>query len=80
MTPSRRISDEAEFPTLIEKGALQKGVMVLADKGYTSKANREYLAGHGLKDGIMRKATKGKPLGDKDKEFNRQISQYRNKH
>ena len=68
-----------EFPTLIEKGALQKGVMVLADKGYTSKAKREYLTGHGLKDGIMRKATKGKPLGDKDKEFNRQISQYRNK-
>ena len=45
----------------------------------SSKANREHLAGHGLKDGIMRKATKGKPLSDKDKEFNRQISQYRNK-
>ncbi len=53
--------------------------MVLADKGYTSKANRERLTGHGLKDGIMRKAIKGKPLSDKDKEFNRQISQYRNK-
>ena len=78
-TTSANVSDTTEFPTLIEKGALQKGVMVLADKGYTSKANREHLAGYGLKDGIMRKATKGKPLGDKDKEFNRQISQYRNK-
>ncbi len=47
--------------------------MVLADKGYTSKAKREHLTGHGLKDGIMRKATRGKPLSDKDKEFNRQI-------
>ncbi|WP_371440875.1 transposase, partial [Porphyromonas sp. HMSC077F02] len=72
-TTSANVSDTTEFPTLIEKGSLQKGVMVLADKGYTSKANREHLAGHGLKDGIMRKATKGKPLGDKDKEFNRQI-------
>lgn len=78
-TTSANVSDTTEFPTLIEKGALQKGVMVLADKGYTSKANREHLACHGLKDGIMRKATKGKPLGDKDKEFNRQLSQYRNK-
>ena len=78
-TKSANVSDTTEFPTLIEKGTLQKGVMVLADKWYTSKANREYLAGHGLKVGIMRKATKGKPLSDKDKEFNRQVSQYRNK-
>lgn len=49
--------------------------MVLADKGYTSKANREHIVGHGLKDGTVRKATKGKPL--EDKESNRQISQYR---
>ena len=50
-TTSANISDTTEFPTLIEKGALQKGVMVLADKGYTSKANREHLAGHGSKMG-----------------------------
>ena len=51
--------------------------MVLADKGYPSKANREHIAGHGLKGGIVRKSTKGKPL--EDEESNRQISQYRNK-
>lgn len=78
-TTSANVSEATEFPTLIEKGALQKGVTVLADKGYTSKSNREHPAGHGLKDGIMRKATKGKPLRDKDKEFNRRISRYRNK-
>ena len=47
-TKSANVSDTTEFPTLIEKGTLQKGVMVLADKGYTYKANREYLAGHVL--------------------------------
>ena len=47
-TKSANVSDTTEFSTLIEKGTLQKGVMVLADKGYTSKANREYLTGHEL--------------------------------
>ena len=67
-TTSANVSDTTEFQNLIEKGDLQKGVMVLADKGYTSKSNREHLANHGLKDGIMIKATKGKPLSDEDKE------------
>lgn len=35
---------------------------VYADRGYHSKALREYLQSHGLGDGVMRRSQRGKPL------------------
>lgn len=49
------------------------GTRVLADKGYHSKANRLMLKQQGLKDGIMYKAVRGKPLTSKQKQANRLI-------
>lgn len=48
-----------------------------ADKGYSSKDNRELLKDHGIKDGIMHKASKGKPLSKRQKIMNNLISKKR---
>ena len=53
-----------------------KAQRVLADKAYASKANREQLRGK-HRDGIMRKAARGRPLRASEKRFNRLISKRR---
>ena len=56
---------------------LDEGTRVLADKGYTSKKNRSYLHEAQLKDGIMHKAYKNKPLRAGQRRMNREIKKYR---
>lgn len=50
---------------------------VYADKGYASEVNRAFLKSKGVKDGIMRKAARGKPLTERQKAQNRLISKVR---
>lgn len=52
---------------------LPKGVELLADKGYASKANRTALDARGIKDGIMHKAVRGRPLTETERFRNHQI-------
>lgn len=59
---------------IIEKS---KAKSVLADKAYSSKANRTMLKSKGKVDGIMHKAQKNKPLSPMQKYINRQISKCR---
>ena len=56
---------------------IQPDTTVYADKGYDSKANREHLQRKQLSDGIMRKAHRGKPLTDEEKQRNTQLSTIR---
>ncbi|MCZ7677039.1 MAG: IS5 family transposase [Roseovarius sp.] len=56
-TPANR-AESPEFATMIEGARARR---VLADKAYASKANRAALRGHD-RDGIMRKAVRGRPL------------------
>ena len=66
-------AESPEFGAMI-KGA--KAQRVLADKAYASKANRAALQGK-HRDGIMRKAVRGRPLRASEKRFNRLISKRR---
>lgn len=50
---------------------------VYADKGYASESNRESLKSKGFKDGIMRKASRNKPLTSWEKLRNKLISKVR---
>ena len=71
-TPANR-AESPEFGHMIEGASAQR---VLADKAYASKANRERLRGlH--RDGIMRKAARGRPLRASEKRFNKLISKRR---
>ena len=71
-TPANR-AESPEFGHMIEGTTPQR---VLADKAYASKANRERLRGH-HRDGIMRKAARGRPLRASERRFNRLISKRR---
>ena len=62
-----------QFETMIEGANAQR---ILADKAYASKANRASLQGR-YRDGIMRKAARGRPLRASEKRFNRLISKRR---
>jgi len=50
---------------------------VYADKGYASAKNREYLKSRGIKDGILSKAARGKPLTHWEKVRNKLLSKVR---
>lgn len=52
----------------------QKPKRLYADKGYASEENREILKSRGIKDGIMHKARRNKPLTTRQKLKNKLIS------
>jgi transposase, IS5 family len=56
----------------------KRGVQnVLADKAYASKKNREYLKTRRIRDSILRKAARNRPLTEKDIRHNKKLSQRR---
>ncbi len=72
VTPAN-VAESPEFGTMTEGAKAQR---VLADKAYASRANRDRLMGK-HRDGIVRKATRGRPLRASEKRFNRLISKCR---
>ena len=55
----------------------QRFQKVFADKGYHSRANREFLSLNDFEDGIMRKGTKTAKLTEREKERNKEIGKFR---
>ena len=77
ITTPANCSDTVMLPDLIERAELPEGISVLADKGYCSKKNSHCLTSHGLIDGIMHKASRGKKLTDTERSLNKIISKTR---
>jgi IS5 family transposase len=75
-TPANE-SDIVHLEDVVAKAGIEKGSRVRADKGYSSAGNRQYLKSNGLKDGIMYKAVKNKPLTNHQVRFNKIVSQVR---
>ncbi len=75
-TPANE-SDIVHLEDVIKRAGLEKSSRVRADKGYCSESNRKYLKSEGLKDGIMHKAVKNKPLNSHQLRFNKIVSQVR---
>ena len=76
VTPANR-SDMKELEKILTEIPSEIGGSCLADKGYTSQANREIVVSYGFEDGIMSKAVRGKPLSSKEQERNKSISSIR---
>lgn len=76
VTPANR-SDTGEFERLVLEADVPPKSYIFADKGYTSKANRETLVGLRFKDGIMHKAARNRPLTDLERLDNRLVSKVR---
>jgi len=72
VTPANA-AESPQFAHMIEGVSAQR---VLADKAYASKANRAALKGK-HRDGIMRKAARGRPLRQSEKRYNKLISKRR---
>ena len=62
---------------VIKKASLEKGAVILADKGYCSTRNREAIINSGYILGIMYRAHKRKPLSILKKQINSMISSIR---
>jgi IS5 family transposase len=75
-TPANE-SDIVHLEDVIKRAGIEKGSRVRADKGYSSASNRNYLKSNELKDGIMQKALKNKPLSNHQIKFNKIVSQTR---
>jgi len=76
-THSANDSEMTHFKENIKQANNQKGVRVLYDKGVSSQANRAALKAQKLRDGIMRKKPKGKPMSHWSKLRNKAISKRR---
>lgn len=72
-------ADITELEKLVSESCLPEDSIVLADKGYASEKNRAVLVNKKLKDGIMYKAARNKPLTAAKRIINRLISSVRYK-
>ena len=72
-------SDTTELERVIDELGLPEGSYVFADKGYASARNRDILIQRNLRDGIMYKAARNRPLTPTQRIINRLISSVRYK-
>lgn len=77
-TPANE-SDIRNLESALNTIAITEGTPVYADKGYKSEENDSLITSKKLKNKIMLKAVKNKPLTEKEKEINKTISQVRYK-
>jgi IS5 family transposase len=73
VTPAHK-SEVKELEAIIQN---RRDNRLYGDKGYASQENKELLKAKGIKNGIMEKAKKNKPLTHWQKLFNRLISKVR---
>jgi len=78
ITPAN-VSDMNQLDKVLESSNLPKGSPVFADKGYSSKKNRNLITDKGLTDFIMYKKSRNKQLTEIEKSLNKLISKYRYK-
>ncbi len=76
VTPANR-SDMKELDKVLSELPDKVTGRCYADKGYTSRENREVVKSHGLKDGIMNKAVRGLSLTVREQQRNHLISKVR---
>ena len=74
LTTPANVTDTTMFKPLLDTVDLPLATPVLADKGYESQSNRDYLRAHNCTDGIMYKKPKGEELSPTKARCNRRIS------
>ena len=72
-------ADTTEIERIVNESGIPEGSIVFADKGYASAGNRNILADKKLKDGIMYKAARNRPLTSAQRIINKLISSVRYK-
>ena len=77
ITTAANESDMLHLIDVVTKAKTQNGQRVRADKGYSSSRNRAFLKDQKIKDGIMHKAVKNKPLTNQQLKLNKIIGKTR---
>ena len=76
-TTTASTNEISNLEEVLNTADLPKGIALKADKGYQSKKNEEILKRKGLKNHILKKAKKNKPLTQWEKKFNKLIGKTR---
>lgn len=77
LTTKASVNEVANLEQVLDTADLPKGIPLKADKGYQSKKNSKLLKKRGLKNHILKKAYKNKPLTNWEKKFNKLIGKTR---
>ncbi len=79
LTTSANVNEISNLAEVLEKVELPKNAKIKADKGYKSERNDRIVSDMGLRNHIMHKAKKNKPLTKRELLFNRLVSKVRYK-
>jgi len=79
LTTKASVNEISNLETVLKTADLPKDIAVKADKGYQSEKNNELLKTLGLKNNILKKATKNKALTQAQTNYNKLISKTRYK-
>lgn len=77
LTTKASVNEIRNLEAVLETADLPQGIALKADKGYQSSKNAEILAKRKLKNHILKKAKKNKPLTKREKNFNKAVGQTR---
>ena len=77
LTPKASTNEIANLEEVLDSADLPEDIPLKADKGYRSKKNAELLKKRKLKNHILKKAYKNKPLTRWEKKFNKLIGKTR---
>lgn len=77
VTTKASVNEVSNLEEILDSADLPEGISVKADKGYQSEKNSEILKKKKLKNHIMKKAKKNKPLTGWEKQFNKLIGKTR---
>jgi len=77
LTTKASVNEIANLEEVLDTADLPENIPLKADKGYQSKKNEKLLKKRKLKNHILKKAKKNKPLSQWEKKFNKQIGKTR---
>lgn len=79
VTTAANVNEISNLEDVLDSAGLPENITLKADKGYQSKKNEALLEDRKLKNHILKKAKKNKPLTKWEKKFNKAIGQTRYK-
>jgi IS5 family transposase len=77
LTTKANVNEISNLEEVLDTADLPEGIALKADKGYQSEKNNKLLKDKKLKNHILRKAKKNKPLTEREKLFNKLIGKTR---
>lgn len=77
LTTPANVNEISNLEEVLDTADLPKGIAIKADKGYQSEKNAQILQRRQLKNHIMKKAKRNKPLTNWEKKFNKIIGKTR---